>query len=62
VFADPAVAGLSVTAVACSPTPGQCVTAPTPLQLQSGTFALPTLSQGQFYEITVAANVTATGL
>jgi hypothetical protein len=62
VFADPAVAGLSVTAVACSPTPGQCVTAPTLVQLQSGTFALPALSQGQFYEITIAATVTATGL
>ncbi|MCR4297993.1 MAG: IPTL-CTERM sorting domain-containing protein, partial [Gallionella sp.] len=39
--------------------PGQCVTAPTVVQLQSGTFALPALASGQTYQITVTANVTA---
>jgi uncharacterized repeat protein (TIGR01451 family) len=60
ILSDPPVAGLSKTAVACSPTPGECVTAPTIAQLESGTFALPTLNGGQFYEITVTTSVTAT--
>ncbi len=61
---DPAAAGLTVTAVACSVTPGQCTapTTPTILQLQAGNYALPTLANGQFYEIVVSANVVATGL
>jgi uncharacterized repeat protein (TIGR01451 family) len=60
ILSDPAATGLSKTTVACSATPGQCVTAPSVAQLQSGTFALPALANGQFYELSVAANVTAT--
>jgi len=30
------------------------------VQLQSGTFTLPAIASGAFYEITVSANVTAT--
>ncbi|HEX3122023.1 MAG TPA: hypothetical protein VHQ21_01885 [Rhodanobacteraceae bacterium] len=56
---DAAATGLSKTGVTCSATPGQCVSAPSVLQLESGTFALPTLTSGQFYEIGVATNVTA---
>lgn len=59
ILSDPIAAGLNKTGVACSATPGQCVTAPTVAQLQAGTFALPALVSGQFYEITVTANVTA---
>jgi hypothetical protein len=62
IFADIAAAGLTKTAITCSATPGQCVTPPTILQLESGTFILPTLTNGQFYEITVTATVTATGI
>jgi uncharacterized repeat protein (TIGR01451 family) len=58
-LSDPAATGLTKTTVACSAAPGQCVTAPTVVQLQSGTFALPALAAGQYYEITVAATVTA---
>ncbi len=60
-LSDPAVAGLTKTAVACSGTPGQCTggTTPTIAQLQSG-YALPALASGQTYQITVTANVTAT--
>jgi Domain of unknown function DUF11 len=61
VFADVVAAGLNKTAIACSATPGQCVTPPTIAQLESGSFILPTLGVGQFYEITVTATVTATG-
>ncbi len=56
---DVAATGLSKTGVTCSATPGQCVSAPSVVQLESGTFALPALTNGQFYEISVAANVTA---
>src|ERR1051326_3969672 len=42
-------------------TPGQCVTAPTVVQLEGGAFALPALASGQFYEIVVTAVVTASG-
>ena len=56
---DPAVTGLAKTAVACAPTPGQCVTAPTIVQLQSGTFALPALASGQTYGLSVTATVSA---
>jgi len=61
---DPATAGLTVTSITCSVTPGQCTapTTPTILQLQAGNFALPTLANGQFYEIVVTATVVATGL
>ena len=65
-LSDPAVTGLSKTAVACSLTPGQCTTAtqPTVNDLESDTsgnppFKLPTLNNGQFYEITITTNVTA---
>ncbi|WP_435257643.1 SdrD B-like domain-containing protein [Thioclava sp. FR2] len=58
-LSDPVAAGLSKTAVACSATPGQCVTAPTVSQIQAG-FSLPTLASGQFYEVRVTATVTAT--
>ncbi len=58
-LADPAVAGLAKTAVACAATPGQCVTAPTVAQLEGGTFALPALASGQTYALSVTATVTA---
>lgn len=64
ILKDPAAAGLTVTAVGCSATPGQCTgpTTPTIVQLQSvGGYALPVLANGQFYEISVTANVVATG-
>ncbi|MFC3832162.1 MULTISPECIES: beta strand repeat-containing protein [Deinococcus] len=58
---DAAVTGLNVTTVACSATPGQCTagTTPTVAQLQAG-YPLPTLTSGQFYELTVTGTVTAT--
>jgi uncharacterized repeat protein (TIGR01451 family) len=63
IFGDTAVTGLNKTAVACSAAVGnQCITPPTIAQLQSGTFTLPTLTATQFYEITVTATVTATGI
>ncbi len=58
ILTDPAVAGLSKTAVACAAPPGTCVSAPTAGQLEAG-FALPTLASGATYRITVTANVTA---
>ncbi len=61
ILSDPFATGLTKTAVACSTTPGQCVTPPTSADLESGTFALPALSNGQFYEITISTTVTATG-
>lgn len=62
ILSDPAVTGLSKTAVACSAAVGnKCVTAPSVAQLEGGTFALPALAAGEFYEITVTATVTATG-
>lgn len=60
ILSDPAATGLTKTAVGCSPTPGQCVTPPTIAQLESGSFGLPPLNNGQFYEITVSATVNAT--
>lgn len=62
VLSDPAAAGLVKTAVACSPSPGQCTAGTTPsvAQLEAG-HVLPTLASGQFYEITVTASVSATG-
>ncbi|MGM9320699.1 beta strand repeat-containing protein [Deinococcus aquaticus] len=61
VLTDAAITGLNVTGVACSGTPGQCTagTTPTAAQLQAG-YALPALSSGQFYELTVTGTVTAT--
>lgn len=62
IISDPAVTGLNKTAVACSAAVGnKCVTAPSVAQLEGGTFALPALAVGEFYEITVTATVTATG-
>ena len=61
VLADPAVAGLAKTAVACSATPGQCASPPSVAQLEGGAFALPALASGATYRITVTADVTATG-
>ncbi|MBK6798616.1 MAG: DUF11 domain-containing protein [Acidobacteria bacterium] len=60
---DPLVANLTKTLVACSGTPGQCVVPPSVVQLESGSFALPTLASGQTYQITVTATVAngATG-
>lgn len=62
VLNDPVAGGLTKVAVACSPTPGQCTAGTTPsvAQLEAG-YALPTLANGQFYEIVVTATVTATG-
>lgn len=60
ILSDPAVAGLNKTGVLCSGTPSQCVTPPSVAQIQNGTFALPTLTNGQFYEISISASVTAT--
>jgi len=59
ILSDPAASGLSKSSVVCSPTPGQCLTAPSIAQLEGGTFALPALANGQFYEIRITANVTA---
>jgi uncharacterized repeat protein (TIGR01451 family) len=59
ILADPAVASLTKTAVACAPTPGQCVSPPSIVQLQAGTFALPPLASGQTYRLSVSADVTA---
>ena len=58
-LADPAVAGLTKTLVACALTPGQCVSPPTVAQLEAGTFALPALASGQTYALSVTADVTA---
>jgi uncharacterized repeat protein (TIGR01451 family) len=59
ILADPAAAGLAKTAVACAPTPGQCVSPPSVAQLQAGTFALPALASAQTYRLSVTANVSA---
>ena len=58
-LADPAVLGLTTTAVACAAAPGQCVSPPTVVELESGTFALPALASGQTYALAVTATVTA---
>ncbi|MFI5262631.1 MAG: hypothetical protein ACHQZR_08770, partial [Candidatus Limnocylindrales bacterium] len=58
-LADPAVAGLAKTAVACAAAPGQCVSPPTVAELEGGTFALPALATGQTYALDVTATVTA---
>ncbi len=61
ILADPAVAGLAKTAVACAATPGQCTggTTPSVAELEGGAFALPALGSGQTYAIDVTADVTA---
>ncbi len=59
ILADAAAAGLAKTVVACSGTPGACVTAPTIAQLEGGAFVLPTLSVGASYQILVTTMVTA---
>jgi len=61
-LSDPAAAGLSKTAVACTATPGQCTFGYTPASSSSKTrpFQLPTLAAGQTYQIAVTATVTAT--
>jgi len=60
VLSDPAATGWSKTSVVCSATPGQCAVAPSIAALQSGTFPLPPLASGDFYELDVSATVTAT--
>jgi uncharacterized repeat protein (TIGR01451 family) len=60
ILSDPVVNGLSKTAVVCSATPGQCITPPTVTQLESGSYVLPTLTNGQSYQIAVTASVTVT--
>ncbi|THF85030.1 DUF11 domain-containing protein [Deinococcus sp. KSM4-11] len=59
ILTDAVATGLTKTAVACSGTPSQCSTPPTVAQLQAG-YALPALANGQFYELTVTASVSAT--
>ncbi|WP_435417997.1 GEVED domain-containing protein [Parerythrobacter aurantius] len=61
ILTDAPATGLAKTAIACSATPGQCSAGSTPtiVQLESG-YALPALASGQTYQITIAANVTAT--
>ena len=59
ILSDPAAAGLSKTAIACSATPGVCVAAPTIAELEGGSFVLPPLANGATYQIAVTANVTA---
>ncbi len=59
ILADPAVAGLTKTVVACAAAPGQCVTPPTVVELEGGTFALPTLDPGHPYALSVTVTVTA---
>ncbi len=57
---DPVAAGLEKQSVACTGAAGnKCVTPPSVLQLQSGSFALPKMDAGNFYEIAVVAKVTA---
>jgi large repetitive protein len=62
VLSDPAMAGLTVTGVACAATPGVCTAGSTPTvaQLQSGTYALPLIPAGGTYALSVSATVTAT--
>ncbi len=59
-LSDVPVSGLVKMTVACSATPGQCLTPPSVTELESGGFALPALTLGQYYEITISATVTAT--
>ena len=60
-FSDPAATGLTKTAVACSSAASnQCAAAPSIANVEAGTVSLPALASGAFYEVTIAANVTAT--
>ncbi|GAA5514640.1 hypothetical protein Dcar01_03396 [Deinococcus carri] len=63
VLQDPAVSGLSVSGVSCSAATGnRCAAPPTAAQLQStGGATLPALASGEFFELQVTANVTASG-
>jgi uncharacterized repeat protein (TIGR01451 family) len=58
ILADPAVTGIDISSVACSPTPGACSTSPTLTQLRAG-FALPTLAANQFFAIRVVATISS---
>lgn len=62
ILSVPSATGLSKTLVTCSPpAPGQqCVTPPTITDLEGGSFALPPLNSGEFYEIAITTDVTAT--
>ncbi len=60
ILADPVAAGLNKTAVSCwASAPGQCVAPPTIAQLESGSFALPSMAAGQSYSFIVTAQVVA---
>ena len=62
VLSDPAVTGLSATALTCSAAAGnKCVTAPTLSAVQGTGIVLPALASGTFYEITLTGTVTAAG-
>ena len=56
---DPAVTGLTKTAVACSATPGVCTTAPTIAALEGAGFTTPVIPVGGTFQITISATVTA---
>ena len=58
ILSDPVAVGLTKVSVTCSPNPGSCTAAPTPDELESGTFVLPPLAPGAFFEILIEANVT----
>src|SRR5438132_995186 len=58
---DAATTGLSKTAVVCSGAVGnKCTSAPSIASLEGAGYSMPALASGDFYEITVGANVTAT--
>ena len=61
ILKDAAATGLTKTVVACSAASlNQCASAPSTATLESvGGVTLPALNNGQFYELTVTANVTA---
>ncbi len=58
VLSDPSVAGLTKTGVACSATPGQCVTAPTILQLELADIYPSSVGEWADLPDRVTANVT----
>jgi uncharacterized repeat protein (TIGR01451 family) len=59
VLHDPPAIGVAKNWVICSSTPSVCVTPPSVAELESGTFALPTLVSGQSYQLMIMAAVTA---
>jgi uncharacterized repeat protein (TIGR01451 family) len=59
ILSDPSVSGLSKTSVSCAPSPGVCVSPPSIGQLEGGSFALPAMTPGQTYVLTVQATVTS---